>query len=145
MALMHRTWQAYAMAGMMALYATAASSQVSSEPKAHDHAAPLSQGAAVDAKDARHDSMARMALLDQRIEMLTADMNMFVGDAKVRIMAELLTALVERESLSRHDMQKMRGKTMDSMMKGHGSPAREAPEAHGDEEPGAMCGPSPAP
>ena len=85
------------------------------------------------------DVMARVAALDDRIRTLATDMNMFVGEMKIETMAALLTALVERQSLMRHEMSGMRDGMMMHRMMQPGSPAAARPR----EEPGTMCAPSP--
>ena len=166
-------------AAAIVLYATVASPQSAATPQAHDDhdhaaaaAAPAQSGApgmagmpmtGMPMAGMPRDVMARVAALDDRIRMLATDMNMFVGELKIETMAALLTALVERQSLMRHEMSGMR----DGMMMMHrmmqprppaatdgpsgsasggamhrtkpGSPAAAVP----GEEPGTTCAPSP--
>lgn len=87
------------------------------------------------------DMMARLAAMDARIERLVADMNSFAGEMKVAAMAELLTALVERQSLMQQEMMTMHGD-----MRAHGKDAMMSPAApDGDGEPGVMCAPAEQP
>jgi hypothetical protein len=140
------------MAAAIVLYATAASPQWAGdvwlatvdaefEPQVHDHqdhaATAPSQGGAAGMAGMPRDVMARIAALDKRIQTLATDMNMFVGDLKVETMAALLTAIVERESLMRNEMMRMHRGMMARPME------HAAPAAWPDEEPGAMCAPSP--
>jgi len=106
----------------------------------HDHSKTVPPQSAAPT-DSRHDMMARMAALDDRIKTLNADMNMFVGDMKVQTMAKLLTALVERQTMMRDEMISMHGdmmKKMDSMNMGsmkhdNAGPAPQSGDA------GMMC------
>ena len=130
-------------AAAIVLYATVASPQSAATPQAHDDhghvaAAPAQSGVAGMAGMPR-DVMARVAALDDRIRTLATDMNMFVGEMKIETMAALLTALVERQSLMRHEMSGMRDGTIMHRMMQPGSPAAAVPR----EEPGTMCAPSP--
>lgn len=136
-----RTLRIAAMATAIILYATVASPQVLREPQVHDHqdhgeANPLQRSAAGKVLMPR-DVMARMAVLDERIQALAFDMNMFVGDLKVETVAALLTALVERQSLMQGGIWREHGEMMGRMME------RRMPEAPAGEEPDAMCAPSP--
>ena len=58
---------------------------------------------------------ARIAVLDARIEMLVTDVKSFAGEMKVAAMAELLTTLVERQTLMRQDMMTMHNRMMGDM------------------------------
>ena len=130
-----------AMAAAIVLYATVASPQAVKEPQAHDHqdhgevVAPAQGNAAAMTGTAR-DVMARMAVLDERIQALASDMNMLVGELKIETMAALLTALVERQSLMRDGMERMHGEMMGRMME------RRMPATPAEEDQGAMCAPS---
>ena len=147
------------------LYATVASPQSAATPQEHDDhdhaaaAAALGQSGApgttgmpmtgmpmtgmpmagMPMAGMPRDVMARVAALDDRIRTLATDMNMFVGEMKIETMAALLTALVERQSLMRHEMSGMRDGMMMHRMMQPGSPAAARPR----EEPGTMCAPSP--
>lgn len=57
--------------------------------------------------------MARLATVDERIDMFVAQMNSFTGDMKVEAMVSVLTALVERQSVMREEMMQVR----DGMMR----------------------------
>lgn len=102
---------------------------------AHDAAAPPgSPGGELMTK--HEGSTARQAAMDDRIEALVADMNMFTGELKSVAMAELLTAIVERQSVIRDEMRRMH----DRMMRG----VTEHPGAVSPaDEPGSMCSPLP--
>lgn len=162
-----RRLQRFAMVAVMALYATVASPQQAGKPQARGHqdhaeAAP-SPGGAAGMAGMPCDVMERMAALDERIDMLVTDMNMFVGDLKLETMAALLTAIVERQSLMRSEMMRMHHEVTPSPMAvaeaalpdeelgweelswgGFGDVHLSAAEAASpDEEPGGMCSPSP--
>lgn len=81
------------------------------------------------------DVRARMALLDERIAMLTADMKMFAGEMKIQTMAELIEAIVERQRLVERELRSMRERMRDHM--NHDSPPAPPLEM----EPDAMCSP----
>jgi hypothetical protein len=97
------------------------------------------------------DMTARMKALDDRIQALTVDMNMFVGDLKVQAMASLLTAMVERQALMHREMMSTRADMMsmrDWMMTGGRMNEKtgagmnhETPDAAPENEPGTMCAP----
>ena len=136
-------------AAAIVLYATVASPQSAAPPAHdnHDHAAaapaPAESGvpgtAGMPMAGMPGGVMARVVALDERIRTLAIDMNMFVGEMKIETMAALLTALVERQALMRHEMSGMRdGMMMHRMMQ----PALPAAARPG-EEPGTMCAPSP--
>jgi len=161
-----RRLPAFAMAAAITLSATAsataASPQSAGKPPAHDHqdqgAAP-SPGGAAGMKGMHdgamagmpHDVMARIAVLDTRIQSLATDMHMFAGEMKIETMAALLDALVERQSVMTEQMRRMHEGMMGRMtgemrqmregMMGRMTD-REGPAAPPDEEPGAMCSPS---
>ena len=116
-----------AVAAGLALPAMAAAAPQGGVSLNHAHGKAALQSAAP--ADSHQTVMARMAKLDERINTLTADMNMFVGDMKVQTMASLLTAMVERQALMREQMM--------SMMQAAPKPAPF------DDEPGAMCAPDP--
>ena len=132
-------------AAAIVFHATVASPQSAATPPAHDNhdhataAAAPAQSGAPGMAGMPGDTMARIAALDERIRTLAIDMNMFVGEMKIETMAALLTALVERQALMRHEMSGMRdGMMMHRMMQ----PALPAAARPG-EEPGTMCAPSP--
>lgn len=135
-----RRWlRTFAIATVVALSTTVASAQSSGERQANGHqdharATPPSDTAQPMAR-MHQDVMARMAALDARIQTLATDMNMFAGELKVQAMAELLTAMVERQSLMRAEMRRMRDEITGRMME------PSEPAAVADEEPGTMCSP----
>ena len=112
-----RRWlRTFVMAGVVTLSATVASPQSARERHVNGHqddaqAMPLWLTAQSMA-ETRQDVMARMAALDERIQTLAIDMNMFVGELKVETMAELLTAMVERQSIMRDETMQMRERMM---------------------------------
>jgi hypothetical protein len=104
------------MAAAVTLSATVASPQSAGERDVNGHqdhvqAIPLWLTAESMA-EGRHDVMARMAALDERIQTLAIDMNMFVAELKVETMAALLTAMVERQSIMRDEMMQTRDRMM---------------------------------
>jgi membrane-bound lytic murein transglycosylase B len=139
---MLRSLRTFAIAAATALAATTASAQPAADAQAHDHqdhaAAAPSQGGVAGMAGMSREVMARLAALDERIRTLATDMNMFTGELKVETMAALLTALVERQSLMGREMRQMHEGTMPRMMQ-----RSSAPAAPPDEEPGAMCAPTP--
>jgi hypothetical protein len=144
--MLHRL-RTFAMAAATVLAATTASAQPAGDPQALDHqdhaAAAPSQGGAAGMAGMPREVMARLAALDERIRTLAIDMNMFTGELKVETMATLLTALVERQSLMMgHEMRQMHEGMMRRMLPRSNAPAN-SPAAPPDEEPGAMCAPSP--
>ena len=167
-------------AAAIVLYATVASPQSAATPQAHDNhdhaaatAAPAQSGApgmagmpmtgmpttGMSMAGMPRDVMARVAALDNRIRTLATDMNMFVGEMKIETMAALLTALVERQAVMRHEMSGMRDGMM--MMQPRPPAATDAPSGSASggamhrtepgspaiavpgEEPGTTCAPSP--
>lgn len=136
-----RRLRTFPMAAAIALYATAASSQVTGVPQGHGHpdrekAVPTLDEAAGMAGMPR-DAMARMAALDARIRMLAADMHVFTGELKAQTMAALLDAVIERQSLMSAEMRRMHERMM------HRLTELSAPPASLDEEPGTLCAPDP--
>ena len=78
---------------------------------------------------ARHeDRMARMAALDTRIELLTQQVNSFMGDARIDAMAALLTAVVEQNQAMRSAMTEMKD-GMAAMMESGAIGDKAAPPA----------------
>jgi hypothetical protein len=134
-----RRWlRTFVMAGVATLSATVASPQSVGEPHVNGHqdqiqAMPLWLTAQSMA-GGRHDVMARMAALDEQIQTLTTDMNMFAGELKVRAMADLLTAMVERQSIMRNEMMPMR----DRMMR-HRTTGDTISSVPPDVDPDTMC------
>jgi hypothetical protein len=86
------------------------------------------------------DVTGRVAQLDERIAMLTADMRMFVGELKIQVMSELIEALIERQYLMERRMQPMH-ETMDEWMP-HAPPVPPGavPESR-EMDPETMCSP----
>ena len=186
-----RVLRTFAMALAVALYATAASPQsfgdiwlatvdAEREPQVHDHQEHAYDAAALPGSPGdemmsgmmsgmrkRHeDAMTRGAAMDDRINTLVADVNMFTGEFKVVVMAALLTAIVQRQSVMRDEMRQMHGEMMGRMMERHesaASPAASLDEesswgefllggdvhvsvaeaASPDQEPGTLCAPTP--
>jgi len=101
----HRT---LIMAAAFALSAVTASAQVAVQPHGQKYVGPAHAVPQVDV-------MARVDLLDERIAMLTADMRMFVGELKIQAMADLIEALIERQTLIDAEMRRMRGHMGGSM------------------------------
>ena len=142
MATMMRWVGILSVGAVMTFYATAALAQagIAEATGHHSHTpATTATDGVQPAIGADGDLAARMAALDTRIEMLAADMHMFVGEIKIQAMAELLTAMIERQSLMREAMRPMRHHVMDSMM----GPAARPPAGSAHEEHGAMCAPAP--
>ena len=88
--------------------------------------------------------MTRMAAADAELDALVADMNMFMGEMKIDIMARLLTLLVERQAMMRQHMMAMHDRLMRTMSEGVASPTVERPAdtTTDDPEPGLMCVPT---
>lgn len=113
-----RRWRRYVAVGMAAaLSMTVASPSWASElpdgqsqKHAHDAVAPARPLG--DEMTKRHEEMARGAAMDDRINALVADMNMFTGELKMVAMAALLTAIVERQSIMRDEMMRTRDGTL---------------------------------
>ena len=57
----------------------------------------------------------RLAALDRRIEMLSADVRMFSGEMKVEAMAALISTMLERQSVVESNMKSMRERMMRRM------------------------------
>jgi len=118
-----RRWlRTIVMAAVVTLSATVASPQSAGERHVNGHqdhaqAMPLWLTAQSMA-EGRHDVMARMAALDELIQTLAIDMNMFVGELKVDTMAALLRAMVERQSIMRDEMMQMRDRRMPRLSTG---------------------------
>ena len=181
-----RVLPTFAMAAAIALYATAASPQsfgdvwlatvdADREPQVHVHQEHAHDAASLPASPGdemmsgmmkRHeDAMTRGAAMDDRINTLVADVNMFTGEFKVVAMAALLTAIVQRQSVMRDEMRQMHGEMMGRTMERRESaalPAASLDEEAGwggfllggdvhlsvaeaaslDEEPGTLCAPT---
>lgn len=136
----HRGLRTFTMAAAVVLYSAVSSPQTAGNLQVHDRQdraeAALSQGGAAGKAGMPRDVMARMAALDERIDMLVTDMHMFVGDLKVETMAALLTAVAERQFVMRDEMRRMHDSMMRRMVD-HG------PAASAADEPGTMCSPLP--
>jgi hypothetical protein len=128
----HRGLRTFTITAAIALFAATASAQTPPQPPAHEHGAPPHAAPAVDVT-------ARMALLDERIAMLTADMKMFVGEMKIQTMAALIEALVERQALADRTMRRMHDAMHERMMN-HGMPPPPE-DAAPEESPETMCSP----
>jgi hypothetical protein len=89
-----------ALAAAFVMSAAVASAQSAPAPPQHNHGIRPHAAPHVNVQ-------ARMALLDERIAMLTADMKMFAGELKIQAMAELIEALVERQRLGDREMRSM--------------------------------------
>jgi hypothetical protein len=81
--------------------------------------------------------MEQISALDNRINVLSADMRKLSGERKIDAMAALLTAMLERQSLMESGMKTMRERMMSRMTE-----SREPPADSPEEEPGGMCSPS---
>jgi hypothetical protein len=93
----HRT---LTIAAALALSAVIVSAQVAVQPRGQKYVGPAPAVPQVDVT-------ARVDLLDERIAMLTADMRMLVGELKIQAMADLIEALVERQTLIDAEMRRM--------------------------------------
>jgi C4-dicarboxylate-specific signal transduction histidine kinase len=91
-----RAFRTATVAAAMAFAATTASAQ---EPAAH-------QGH-TDVAPPHADVTGRVAQLDERIALLTADTRMFAGEMKIQVMTELIEALIERQYLMERRMRPM--------------------------------------
>ena len=133
MTLRHRRLRTFTLAAAMAFYAVAASAQTPGHPHGQKHVGPVHAAPQVDVT-------ARIALLDERIVMLTADMKMFVGEMKIQAMADLIEAIIERQRLTDHEMRRMH-EHMRGPMSG---PMKQAPPAVDppiEPDPETLCSP----
>jgi hypothetical protein len=89
------------------------------------------------------DMLGQMAADDARLEALVADMNMFTGDLKIEAIAEVVTLLVERQSMMRQHLTKMHDQMMWNMVRSLGAPpTNDLPDIVTPEsEPAEMCQP----
>jgi hypothetical protein len=89
------------------------------------------------------DMLGRMAADDARLKALVADMNMFTGDLKIEAIAEVVTLLVERQSMMRQHLTKMHDQMMWNMVRSLGAPpTSDLPDIVTPEsEPAEMCQP----
>jgi hypothetical protein len=113
----------------MAFCVASASAQTPMPPPGQKYVGPVHAAPQVDVT-------ARMALLDERIALLTADMKMFVGELKIQAMADLIEAVIERQKLSDNEMKRMREGMRDRM----NDRSRPAPPP-ADLEPETLCSP----
>ena len=125
----HRGLRTFTLAAAMAFYAVSASAQTPTHPHGQKYVVPVHAAPQVDVA-------ARIALLDERIAMMTADMRMFVGELKIQAMADLIEAVIERQQLRDNEMKRMR-EGMRDRMNDHSRPA--PPPA--DLEPETLCSP----
>jgi len=122
----HRT---LSIAAALALSAVTVSAQVAVQPHGQKYVGPAHAVSPVDVT-------ARVDLLDERIAMLTADMRMFVGELKIQAMADLIEALIERQTLIDVEMRRMH-EHMRGPMNDRGG---HAPTPN-DLEPETLCSP----
>ena len=120
-----------ALSGAVLLYATSAAPQSVATPQGHEH-----QGAPAVGMKAAPSSSERVAALDRRIEMLSADVRMFSGEMKVEAMAALISSMLERQSLVETNMKSMHERMMRRMAE------RQLHAAPAESEPESMCAPS---
>lgn len=125
----HRGLRTFTLAAAMACYAVSASAQTPMPPHGQKHVGPMHAAPQVDVT-------ARIALLDERIAMLTADMRMFAGELKIQAMGDLIEAVIERQKLSDTEMKRMREGMRDRM----NDRSRPAPPPS-DLEPETLCSP----
>ena len=119
-----------AVVGAVLLYATSAASQPVATAQGHEH-----QDAPAAGMKAAPSSSERIAALDRRIQMLSADVRMFSGEMKVEAMAALISTMLERQSLVESDMKAMREQMMRRMAE------RQLHAAPAESEPESMCAP----
>ena len=122
----HRT---LIMAAAFALSAVTVSAQMAVQPHGQKYVGPAHAVPHVDV-------MARVDLLDERIAMLTADMRMFAGELKIQAMADLIEALVERQTLMDAEIRRMH----EHMREPVNDRRRDAPPPS-DLEPETLCSP----
>jgi hypothetical protein len=118
----------------MAFYAVSASAQTPVHPHGQKHVGPVHAAPQVDVT-------ARINLLDERIAMLTSDMKMFIGEMKVQAMADLIEALVERQTLRDAEMKRMH-EHMGNRMHGHMKQPPPSLDPPIELEPDTLCSPS---
>jgi hypothetical protein len=137
-------------AGAMALTATVAWGQSAQhEPKAfHDGVQHHGQQSVNDGESRAamlKMDMMHAAAADADLKALVDDMNMFVGEMKIDLMARVLTLLVERQSALREQMTAMH-QSMMRMMAPMEHLSVEGPSGGvttDEVEPGSMCGETP--
>jgi hypothetical protein len=120
-----------AVSGAVLLYATSAAPQSAVTAQDHDHE---HKAAAAQTAKAILTTPERIAALDRRIQMLSADMRMFSGEMKVEVMASLISTMLERQAVVESEMKNMRESMMQRMTR-----RSEAPVAAVEAEPGNMC------
>ena len=125
----HRGLRTFTLVAAMAFYAVSASPQTLVHPRGQKHVGPVHAAPQVDVT-------ARIALLDERIAMLTADMRMFVGELKIQAMTDLIEALIERQQLRDNEMKRMH-EGMRDRMNDRSRPAPPPTEL----EPETLCSP----
>jgi hypothetical protein len=104
----------------------------------HDHHGRAAMTPPQDGGAATANVREQIRALDTRIKMLATDMRMFSGEMKVEIMASLLTAMIERQSLMAGEMKTLREGMMRRVMERNELPAASFYE----EEARDMCAPS---
>jgi hypothetical protein len=117
----------------MACYAVAASAQTPVHPHGQKHVGPVHAAPQVDVT-------ARIALLDERIALLTGDMKMFVGELKVQAMADLIEAIIERQKLSDSEIRRLH-EQMRGRLNGPMTPAPPSVDPPIELEPDTLCSP----
>jgi hypothetical protein len=124
------------MAASITCMAAAASAQTPALPSdhGHKHIGPVLAAPHVDVT-------ARVDLLDERIAMLTADMRMFVGELKIQAMADLIEALIERQTLTERSMHRMHEKMREWMPSGNAPGPRSVEPESTEMDPETMCSP----
>ena len=132
-----RVMRTLAIAAAVVFSAGAAAPQSAVSP-GHDHNGRAAMTPPQDGGAATANVREQIRALDTRIKMLATDMRMFSGEMKVEIMASLLTAMIERQSLMAGEMKTLREGMMRRVME-----RNELPAASFDEEQaGGMCAPS---
>jgi hypothetical protein len=109
-----------ALAVLLGLYANSGSAQTlptADQHKEHQPSAPPTQSSGCHhaLKMVGDDTMARMAALDARIDMLVSDVQMLAGELKIAAMTSLMTAMVERDKVMRGAMMQMHEQMMNRM------------------------------
>jgi hypothetical protein len=128
------THRALTIAAAFALSGVTVSAQVPMQPPGQKYVGPVLAAPHVDVT-------ARVDLLDERIAMLTADMRMFVGELKIQVMADLIEALIERQTLTDRTMRRMH-EMMGDWMIDREEDAPVGPRSDTTElEPEMMCSP----
>ena len=129
----HRGLRTFTLAAAMTCYAASASAQTPGRPHGQQDVGPVHAAPQVDVT-------ARIARLDERIALLTADMRMFVGELKVQVMEDLIEAIIERQKLSDHEMRRMHEQMGGRMhdRRPHAPPQTDPPV---DLQPETMCSP----